>query len=298
MVAPGHGQQGSSAPLVVSPRWIAAAFCIAVAGAALCVWAALCLVFWLGSWQLLYHPKAESAQTPASAGLQFDSIDFAATEAGQPQLRGWWIPGPPECRFTAIYLHGANGDIGDVVPALVSLHDARLNLLVFDYRGYGASRFVRPSEKHWREDAESAIRYLTETRHIPGDSIVLMGSGLGANLALEVAAVYPEVAGVALDGPVESPEEVVFRDPRARLVPAHILVRDRWDMLEAAAALHVPSLWFESQMGMHGVTSKAYDEVDARKIRVWTTDSGRSKDYEEAVTRWLDELRPDRRSGD
>ena len=298
MAAPQQVQQGSSAPLVVSPRWIAAAFCIAVAGAALCVWAALCLVFWLGSWQLLYHPKTTITQTPASAELPFDSIDFATTEAGQPQLHGWWIPGPPESLFTAIYLHGANGNIGDVVPAVVSLHDAKVNLLVFDYRGYGASRFERPSEKHWREDAESAIRYLTETRHIPGDSIVLAGSGLGADLALEVAAVHPEIAGVVLDDPAESPEVVVFRDPRARFVPAHLLVEDRWDLLEAAATLNVPSLWFESQMGSHGFMKKAYDEVDARKTRVWTTDSGRSKDYEDAVSRWFDELRPDRRSGD
>jgi hypothetical protein len=293
-----QGQRGGASPLVVSPRWIAAAFCIAVAGAALCVWAALCLIFWLGSWQLLYHPKSAIAQTPASAGLQFDSIDFATTETGQPQLHGWWIPGPPESRFTAIDLHGANGNIGDVVPALAQLHDAKLNLLVFDYRGYGTSRFERPSEKHWREDADSAVRYLTETRHIPGDSIVLTGSGLGANLALEVAALHPEIAGVVLDDPAESPEEVVFRDPRARFVPAHLLVEDRWDLLEAAATLNVPSLWFESQMGSHGFTNKAYDEVEARKTRVWTTDLARSQDYEEAVSRWLDELRPDRRSGD
>ncbi len=298
MAAAGQVPRGDASPLVVSPRWIAAAFCIAVAGAALCVWAALCLIFWLGSWQLLYHPKTAIAQTPASAGLPFDSIDFATTEAGQPQLQGWWIPGPSESRLTAIYLHGAQGNIGDAVAAITPLHDAKLNLLVFDYRGYGASRFERPSEKHWREDAESAIRYVTETRHIPGGSIVLAGSGLGANLALEVAAVHPEIAGVVLDDPAESPEAVVFRDRRARFVPAHLLVQDRWDVLVAAAALHIPSLWFESQMGSHGVTNKAYDEVDARKVRVWTTDLARSKDYEEAVSRWLDKLGPDRRSGD
>lgn len=283
--------RADAAPLVISPRWIAAAFGIAVAGAAVCVWAALCLVFWLGSWQLLYHPKSAIAQTPASTGLQFDSIDFATTEAGQPQLHGWWIPGPPESRLTAIYLHGADGNIGDTVPALAPLHDAKVNLLVFDYRGFGASRFERPSEKHWREDAESAIRYLTETRHVAAGSIVLIGSGLGANLALEVAAVHPEIAGVVLDDPAESPEDVVFHDPRARFVPAHLLVQDRWDLPEAAAALHIPSLWFESQIGKNGVTNKAYDKVDARRTRVWITDSGnRSRDTTEAVSRWVDEL--------
>jgi len=47
-----------------------------------------------------------------------------------------------------------------------------------DYRGYGQSKFARPSEARWREDAESALRYLTATRHIAANSIVLVGRDL------------------------------------------------------------------------------------------------------------------------
>lgn len=280
----------------VSVRWIAAALAIAIAGAALCVWAALCLTFWLGSWQLLYHPKSAIVQTPAAARLQFDAVDFATTESGQPQLHGWWIPGPPESRFTAIFLHGADGNIGDAVPALAPLHDAKLNLLVFDYRGYGASRFVRPSEAHWREDAESAIRYLTDTRHVPANSIVLAGSDLGANLALEVAGGHSELAGVVIEDPLASPTDGVFGDPRARLIPAHLLFRDRWNLLASAAGLHIPLLWFENprpQPKARELIDRAYEEIAARKVRVWLADSpGTMKNYAEAVSRWVDDLTP------
>ncbi len=36
----------------------------------------------------------------------------------------------------------------------------------------------------------------------------------------------------------------VFSDARARLVPARLLVRDRYDLNAAAANVRVPVLWF------------------------------------------------------
>jgi uncharacterized protein len=265
---------------------------LALALAALCVWGALCLTFWQGSWQLLYHPKSAIAQRPTQAGLLFDPVDFAPDESGQSQLNGWWIPAGPDARFTVICLHGAEGNISDLVPALVPLHALNLNLLVFDYRGYGESRFARPSERRWREDAESAILYLTGTRHHPAQSLLLIGSGLGANLAVEVAAAHPQIAGVILENPLEAPEDFVLNDPRARLVPAHWLVCDRWDLLAAAKNLHVPSLWLESaEMGggqIHPTERRAFDAVPAVKMRVLRKNGDR--DSAQSLAHWLEAL--------
>ena len=85
-----------------------------------------------------------------------------------------------------------------LVDALARLHAVGVNVLAFDYRGYGQSAFVRPSEADLRQDAEWAFQYLSETRHIDRGAIVLDGEGLGANLALEVASAHPELAGVVL----------------------------------------------------------------------------------------------------
>ena len=72
---------GMTTPPIVSGRWLLGAVALMVAAAALCGWCALCLLFWQGSWQLLYHPASAVARTPASAGLAFDSVGFAATDA-------------------------------------------------------------------------------------------------------------------------------------------------------------------------------------------------------------------------
>jgi hypothetical protein len=285
-----------SPPVTVSPRWILAALGISLGTAVVCLWVALCFTFWLGNWQLLYHPKSSIAQTPAHVALTFDSIDFAAAESGQPQLHGWWIPSEGGSPFTAIVLHGADENIGDITADLLPLHTAKLSLLAFDYRGYGRSRFERPSEQHWREDAESAIVYLRDTRHIPAGSIILLGRGLGADLALEVAAAHPELAGVVAEMPLEAPEDAVFHDPRARLVPAHLLVRDRWNLLAAATSLHVPTLWFETDTRPPASEPEAYEKVGSRKVRVWLkAPIEKSSDYGSELSRWLDELAPDKK---
>ena len=157
----------------VSGRWLVSAVALTIGAAALCGWCALCLLFWQGSWQLLYHPAAAVERTPAGVGLAFDPVGIASTDAGEPLLRGWWIPAAPgaaSSRFTVLFLHGQNGNLGDTVDALARLHAVGVNVLVFDYRGYGQSQFARPSEAHWRQDAEWALEYLEGTRHIdPGN---------------------------------------------------------------------------------------------------------------------------------
>ena len=185
------------------------------------------MLFWQGSWQLLYHPEAVVVRTPASVGLAFDPVEFAATDAGVARLKGWWIPAGPGAvfgRYTVLFLDGQNGNLSGNIDAFVRLHRVGVNVLAFDYRGYGQSQFVRPSEAHWRQDAQWALQYLIETRHVSAGAIVLDGQGLGANLALEVAAAHPELAGVVLDTPIASPMNAVFNDARARLVPARLLV--------------------------------------------------------------------------
>lgn len=284
--------RGSPAPSTVSGRWLAAAVCGTISAAALCGWGVLCLLFWQGSWQLLYHPAAEVTRTPASAGLAYDPVEFDPSPEGTPQLKGWWVPaapGAPFGRYTVLFLHGQTGNIGDQVNALAALHAVGVNAMAFDYRGYGQSQFARPSEAHWRQDAEAALEYLTKTRHVDAGSIVLDGEGLGANLALETGAAHPELAGMILESPLQSPMTAIFDDARAKLVPAHLLVRDRYDLRAAATKTSLPVVWFAGTA--RDEESGAYEQIEARKMFV-SVDAGMKANQEmtDALTRWLDEL--------
>jgi pimeloyl-ACP methyl ester carboxylesterase len=232
-----------SAPVTVSGRWLLMALGLTVPVAILCTWAAFCLLFWQGSWQLLYHPTSAVTRTPSDIGLAYDRVSFATSNAGVAQIQGWWIPAS-SARYTALYLHDRVGNIGDTLSALADLHASGLSVFVFDYRGYGQSKFEHPSEARWMQDATWALDYLAGTRHIDPHTIVAVGNGLGANLALKIAAAHPELAGIVIESPLDAPVNAIFNDPRARLVPARLLVSDRYGIAAPAAALRIPSLWF------------------------------------------------------
>jgi pimeloyl-ACP methyl ester carboxylesterase len=289
----------SEPPPTVSGRWLLTAASVTLAAAAACAWLTLCILYWQGSWQLLYHPASAVARTPASVGLAFDPVAFAATEDGEPLLKGWWIPaapGAPHDQYTVLYLHGQTGNLGDTVDDLAALHAVGVNILAFDYRGYGQSLFSHPSEARWRQDAEWALEYLTATRHVPAGAIVVDGSALGANLALEIAAAHPQLAGAVLQSPLAAPVDAIFHDPRSRLVPAHLLVRDRFDTVQAAAALRIPSLWFETTSTAGPVALRdddpgAYHVARDAKMLVWLTPAPQpNQQFLNAWSRWLDNL--------
>ena len=280
----------------VSARWLLGAAGIALIGAVVCAWLTLCLLYWQGSWQLLYHPRAAIDRTPASAGLAFEPVRFAVTETGVTQLAGWWLPSP-DSRFTVLYLHGADGNLGDSVDALAALHHAGVAVLAFDYRGYGQSQPGRPGEKQLRHDAEWALAWLTLIRHIPARSILLYGTGLGANLAAELAADHGELAGIVLDQPLQNALVPVFSDPRSGLVPAHWLVKDRYDLPVAARQLKIPSLWLLSRPDRNqedlgsDVYQDAYRAAQTRKAAAWLKSPVTADpNFEETLQRWMDDL--------
>jgi pimeloyl-ACP methyl ester carboxylesterase len=286
-------------PPTVSGRWLIIAASIAIAGAAACAWLTLCLLFWQGSWQLLYHPTSAVTRTPASVGIGFEPVAFASTGAGEPRLKGWLIPAAADAhfsRYTVLYLHGQNGNLSDTVDDLAALHNAGMNIFAFDYRGYGESEFAHPSEAHEREDADWALKYLTATRHVSPDTIIVDGRDLGANLALEVAAAHPDLAGVVLEAPLDSPLSAIFNDPRARLVPAHLLVRDRYDADKAGDGLLVRSLWLIAKPASTDIAvqmrhPQGYDRITAEKMLVWLAAKPDPKQqFEDAFARWLDDL--------
>ncbi len=124
----------------------------------------------------------------------------------------------------------------------------------------------------------------------------LVGKDLGANLALEIAAAHPDLAGVVLEQPLESPTAVIFSDPRAGLVPAHLLVSERWQSSAAASNVLIPSLWFYWTPERNGESEQdkpeAYEKAPGRKMLVWLTNSQNEREqFDSALASWLDQLK-------
>ena len=248
----------------VKLRWIASAFALMVALAAVCAYASLCLLFYQGQWQILFHPSPSVSATPANVGLAFAPVRFDTTEAGTPRLTGWWIPG--SAATTILYLHGGSGSLADTVPSLARLHGLGPNLLAIDYRGFGQSAPLHPSETSMLADVAAALRYLTELRHLPPGSIVLYGRGVGATIAAEAAAHHPEVHALILEDVTPPARVVLNADPRTAMLPVGLLMTSRLDPTEALATMGPRRLFLASSTSASRPTLTAYHQAAPPKL--------------------------------
>jgi hypothetical protein len=141
--------------------------------------------------------------------------------------------------------HGNGGNISEAGRPFhyAALRELGLNLLAFDYRGYGESGGV-PSEAGLYRDAQAAWQYLTETERVPANRIVLFGHSLGAAVAVELATrVQP--AGLILEGALSSVTE------RAQelypFVPVRWIARSRYASVERISGLTLPKLFLHAR---------------------------------------------------
>jgi uncharacterized protein len=230
----------------VDLKWILGALGGILLAAVLLLYGSLCLLFWQGEWQLIFHPSNVVSRTPASLGLGFDELRFGATETGELPLDGWWVPSnaaPSAASMTVLYLHGPRGSLTDALPAIAALHGAGLNVFAFDPRGFGRSAWATPSERRWNQDADAAFRFLTETRHLAPQQIIFCGTDLGASIVAEFALRQPSAAALVLDSPQPPTLSLLRADPRTRLLPVRLLASDRFDPEAALTTSPLPKLF-------------------------------------------------------
>jgi len=250
----------STAPQLVDPRWILKALGLVFAVALLLAWGTLCLLWYQGQWQLVLHPSHDVLKTPTFESQLDDAscteTRFFTDETGNPRLNArlcpvWVTPlaSTPLVRGfnpnypAVLYLHGADGSINDALPRASALrYGAKLNVLLFDYRGYGKSAGQHPTQATMQEDAEAALNFMLISQHIPPQKIILYGQGLGASLAVQLAAEHHDIPAIILDAPDGDLTNRVVHDPHSSLVPARLLFNEPFPLAEPLSKLTTPKL--------------------------------------------------------
>ena len=239
---PAVNHPANTTPELVDPGWILKAILAVFAIATACAYVLICVLFYLQQWQLVLHPSRSVTANPGSLGLVYQEVHFFPDAAGQPQLDGWWIPGDVPAEPVALLLHGGDGSMSDALPAARALHDARLGVLLFDYRGFGRSTGQHPTENLMKQDSEAALHWLADTQHSKPSQIILFGDRLGASLAVQLAAQNPDLAGIILqqgDGDFASRAR---QDKRARMVPFRMLFHEDFPLADPLHTLKTPKL--------------------------------------------------------
>ena len=185
---------------------------------------------------LLYFPTRGLDGTPASVGLRHADLDIPTSDGYR--LHGWWIPSPRRpVAAHVLFFHGNGGNISHRLVHARALTDAGLDVLLFDYRGYGRSTGT-PDEAGTYRDARAARAALLAQPGIDAAAILYLGESLGGAVATELALAEPP-AGLVLQSAFTSLREM------ARLhypVVPTALVPDAYPTLERMARVRCPVL--------------------------------------------------------
>jgi pimeloyl-ACP methyl ester carboxylesterase len=232
-------------PEVVDPIWLVKAVAFTVLAALLCGYLTFCFLFYQGQWQLVLHPTRTAASPQSIAGAPYELIHFGPDESAIPQLTGWWIPSAPGGRYahaTILFLPSSDGSLENSIPTLASLHNLGINVFAFDYRGYGQSAAIHPTQQNMTSDADAAWQYLTTSRSIPEPQIIPYGVGAGASLAAHLTLTHPAIPALILDSPRTDLLNAALRDPRSKLLPTRLLFNQRFPLAKPLATLQTPKL--------------------------------------------------------
>lgn len=196
----------------------------------------LTFVFVMSLWfrQLLYPapvdlggatpPNAELVTLRARDGKEVHALHFRNATA----------------RTTLVHFHGNGDTIRSMGGVASDLLQRGFAVLLVEYRGYGSSRASGPpSENGLYLDAEAALDALSADG-IGADRIVLWGTSLGTGIATEMAA-RGRGRALILVTPYTSIPAIVDRASPG-LLPSTFIARDRFDNLEKAKGVYVPTL--------------------------------------------------------
>ena len=188
----------------------------------------------------VYYPERVLSASPSSIGLHFESVSFETTD--RVKLSGWFIPSE-SARGVILFCHGNAGNISHRLESIQIFHRLGLDILIFDYRGYGQSE-GKPTEHGTYRDADAAWRYLTEERQVNPNKIVVFGRSLGGAVASWLA--QSQTPGVLI---LES-TFTSLPDIAATLypyVPVRLLLRFQYNTAEYLARTNCPVLIVHSR---------------------------------------------------
>jgi len=140
---------------------------------------------WLES-MMTFQPDRMTEKEKSLVPEGAESVGFNSADG--TRLHGWFFESQsgPETA-TVIFFHGNGGNIGNVGWVGQRFVKRGFDVLVFDYRGYGASDGVAANESDLYADGDAAVAFVRNVKGARPEQIVLYGQSLGTAIAADVA---------------------------------------------------------------------------------------------------------------
>ena len=144
----------------------------------LTVYVLLCLGVYFFQAKLVFVPtKGEPAYTPQNLGLEYKNLFL---ESGSESIHAWFVSAK-ESRGTVLFCHGNAGNLGHRLSTIKIWHELGMNILLFDYRGFGESS-GDPSEEGCYEDVKACFDWLQNNAFLE-KPLIIHGRSLGGGIA-------------------------------------------------------------------------------------------------------------------
>jgi alpha-beta hydrolase superfamily lysophospholipase len=190
---------------------------------------------------------------------------------GQPQrLRAIWVPAADPDAPGVLYLHGTFRNLFQNRAKIAAIQAAGFSVLAVDYRGWGESTHLLPSEDSIVEDAETA--WAEFARRVPQpNQRIIFGHSMGSGVAVELAVRHrapPGYGALVLESAMTSMPDIARDQGLVGSVGA-LLTTQHFSSIDKIGLVGAPK-WFLSGSADRTVPShqsqRLYDAAPAPKV--------------------------------
>ena len=194
---------------------------------------------WLGEKQgeLIFSPvKGNWRGAPVNPGYAEQWIPVGSNG---DRLHAYWVESRNPQAPVMLYLHGARWNLSGSTGRIARWRDLGFSVLAIDYRGFGESTDVPPSEQNSYEDAQAAWAWLG--RLAPGKPRYIVGHSLGGAIAVDLAVRHPDASGLVVEATFTSVREMIATQ-RWWYTPATFLLTQEFDSRAKIGLVKMPVL--------------------------------------------------------
>jgi len=222
----------------------------------------------LDAWQrqAIFSPEPDQQRWWREPPAGTEVFDLALS--GGDKVHAWYWQHPRANAPAVLYLHGARWNLNGSAFRMEGWTRMGYSVLAIDYRGFGESTALLPSEDTAFQDAAAALRELARRQPDPSRRFVY-GHSLGGAIAIDLAARpdMPAFAGLIVESSFTSIAAMLGTLKWGKLPGASLLVTQPFASIEKLATLTTPTLF------LHGTADRVVphtmsDELFAAALKV------------------------------
>lgn len=201
------------------------------------------LLVYFNQEKLVFHPSPNFRMPPKSFEIEQKFIH----KTNGDSLMTWWKQNN-DSGDTFLFFSGNAGNISGRLFFVEMAQSLGMNILLFDYRGFGLSSGKLQNKEDLFEDSRAVINFLIKDKNIPQEKIVLWALSLGGTIAANLATEY-SVKALIFEGVMKSIKDVALESNsfRYKILPLDLILKFDYNTVESVKHLDEPILFLHSK---------------------------------------------------